>query len=68
MDVYLALREKIVVVFLKTKLQRTAILNSPVYTNPQSNLYSSLCPYEMTMSVNSFITVDAQQFIRLSAR
>lgn len=31
MDVYLALREKMVVVFLKTKLQETVILNSNLY-------------------------------------
>lgn len=64
-DTHLALRENTVVVLLNTKLQEKLDYGK---VNPQSNLYSSLCPYAITMSPNSLITAEAQQVIRLRAR
>ena len=41
---------------------------SPTIHHPCKNhLYSSLCPYAITMSVNSFITVSAHLFISCNA-
>lgn len=41
---------------------------SPPINHPCKNhLYSSLCPYAITMSVNSFITVSAHLFISCNA-
>lgn len=40
------------------------LLPSPLFVH---YLYSSLCPYAITMSVNSFITVSAHLFISCSA-